>query len=1595
MLTSCYPAVSPLKLALPSKRYAHFFISLLFGLTISFPANAQLRQVYLDTQANNQVMKISFFSPSAGYIGFYNWVGFTTDSGRTYSRKYITLSNVNFGSYSNIDVTGGFDIQGVKAFSQDTIIVFGDYALVPSILYSTNGGNTFTLVFYSQFSPYQLSTGIMDMTFPVDHSTGFAVDADRILKTTNGGVTWTVADIAQGSFFNYLEALDNNNLFAFSNSNSPGTVLRTSDGGSTWQTPVLPAGQINYITFYTAGKLWVSMQNGSASNIYYSADAGADWTLKNPAAVPFSCIKMKFINDSTGYALKAGFTVYKTSDTGKVWELLQRDNNFTYLGYSLNDLCVASGGTSPAGSQFWVGGGHGFLELTANGGGQPLPLAVFTADTTNESVTDLVNLTSYSKPEYQYRWYVDGQLVGSAPAIAYTHNIYTASDTVELIVSNGVTADTAVQYLTFVALPYPAPVVSSFSPATGGTGTIVTIIGNFFKAVTGVSFGGVPASSYTVVSTTRIVATVGAGDNGYVTVTSAGGTGGLGGYLFSPPPTITSFSPLTGPVGTRVTISGTQFSPTAANNIVYFGSVRATVLAATPTQLTVQVPVSADYQPISVTVNHHLAYSGLPFIVTFPGTCGLSPYSFDPPVNATQLNAAYYMAKGDMDGDGKPDLITVQTDQLQIFRNTGGAGVISFANPVTYPTDEWSHELAIGDINGDGLPDIVMTNNDSNTVSIYANTSTPGNISFASPVILPTGGGPTSVAVGDLDGDGKADLVITNSGGNVNTFSIYRNIGVNGQVAFAPRVDQPDGILVFKVRIGDIDGDGKPDLLIVNNGYVTHGPGPDTPGYVIYRNTSTIGNISFAPKTPLPRYSNSPLDAALSDVDGDGRLDIAITSDIRYASPPYNQPISIYRNTSTPGNISFDSAINYPGASTYMASVVFDDLDGDGKPDLFSTGAIYAGLSLQKNTSVPGHISFTNISTGTMGDNLNLGSSQALTGDFDGIAKPELLTMANLASPVQVFRNRLGERGAWAGRDTTVCSGRTLTIGQPVLPVNVRYTYAWRSNPVGFQSTAAQAFITPTADTTYIVDVTDSTGCTTEDSITVKVGGPAPTETASPNRFICYGDSVQIGSSPTGTDTYSWTGLYTPFASTLSNPVVSPTSTNLYVDAINTGSCVVKDTVLVTVNYSPTANAGPDQNFCGNGSVTIGSTVVDYNTTFSWASYPAGFSSTQPSVQVQPSVTTTYVETASNGVCQSLDTVVVTVYPPLTADAGADRSICTGTTAVLGATAIQGYTYNWLSEPYGFSSQTANPPVTPAATTNYFLYVSNGVCTGRDTVTVTVNSNINTTANITASPDSTVCAGTTVVFTATPAPGVTNPAYQWLINGIRTGSDSSRFSVSGFADNTQVAVIVSTTDSCSAPVTSNTITLHVSALQDPAITITGDSIVTKGQAAVLTAVSSNAGPYPGYQWEDSTQTHGWIPIPGATAYQLKYTPVATGDEVHCIVYSSAVCSGQSKDTSAAIVFTVKATATTSSPGNSQPHLYPNPVINSLILDSLSLSDNWQSLTIESIDGRRVMVVDISNLTSLTLTAGGLSKGYYIAVLQKQSGGRTYLKFLKL
>ena len=158
---------------------------------------------------------------------------------------------------------------------------------------------------------------------------------------------------------------------------------------------------------------------------------------------------------------------------------------------------------------------------------------------------------------------------------------------------------------------------------------------------------------------------------------------------FAQPPRITSFSPLTGTVGSTVVIIGTNFNATPSNDVVYFGGVEGLVNGASATQLSVTVPVSASYAPISVTVGGLSAYSTIPFIPTFPGGVALSSSGFFPKLDFGTGVSPYGVAIGDLDGDGKPDFVVTNYagNSISVFRNTGVGDSISsnsFAAAVTF-----------------------------------------------------------------------------------------------------------------------------------------------------------------------------------------------------------------------------------------------------------------------------------------------------------------------------------------------------------------------------------------------------------------------------------------------------------------------------------------------------------------------------------------------------------------------------------------------------------------------------------------------------------------------------------------------------------------------------------------------------------------------------------------------------------------------------------------------------------------------------------------------------------------------------------------------
>jgi gliding motility-associated-like protein len=343
-----------------------------------------------------------------------------------------------------------------------------------------------------------------------------------------------------------------------------------------------------------------------------------------------------------------------------------------------------------------------------------------------------------------------------------------------------------------------------------------------------------------------------------------------------------------------------------------------------------------------------------------------------------------------------------------------------------------------------------------------------------------------------------------------------------------------------------------------------------------------------------------------------------------------------------------------------------------------------------------------------------------------------------------------------AGPDHTICSGSSVTIGTVAIAGN---SYSWSPVSGLNSSTVAQPSAGPTATTTYSVTVTQtSSGCQNSDAVVVTVN-PLPVANAGPDKTMCNGDSVQIGSTAVAGNTYSWSPVIGLSSSTVAQPMAHPLITTTYTLTVtNTATgCTGSDAVVVTVGAIVIANAGPDQSSCNGNSVQIGTPAIPGNT-YSW-SPAAGLSSTtvaQP--MANPSATTSYTLTVTNTAtgCTNSDVVVVTVGPTVVANAGSDQTSCNGDSVQIGSTAVAGNTYSWSPAIGLSSSAVAQPMAHPLVTTTYTLTVTNTAtgCTGSDAVVVTVGAIV--IAN--AGPDQTSCNGDSVQIGTPAIPGNT---YSW------------------------------------------------------------------------------------------------------------------------------------------------------------------------------------------------------------------------------------------
>ena len=325
---------------------------------------------------------------------------------------------------------------------------------------------------------------------------------------------------------------------------------------------------------------------------------------------------------------------------------------------------------------------------------------------------------------------------------------------------------------------------------------------------------------------------------------------------------------------------------------------------------------------------------------------------------------------------------------------------------------------------------------------------------------------------------------------------------------------------------------------------------------------------------------------------------------------------------------------------------------------------------------------------------------------------------------------------AEAGPNVSICAG-----GSTNLNATGGTIYTWSPSSGLSNAGIANPVASPIVTTTYHVTVTNSIGCTASDSVIVTVNGNINAE-AGPNVSICPGSSTQLQA--TGGNTYVWSPTTGLSSSTISNPVASPTSTTSYIVTVTNGlSCTAADTVVVTVNPPAAANAGNDTTICTGSSAHL---HANGGVTYSWSPATGLSSTTISNPNASPANTTTYTVTVTDANnCSGTDAVIVTISANLNVSVNPNTpTICIGGNVQL--TASGGNTYAW-SPASGLSTTTgATVTANPIVTTIYTVTATSLTgCTGTNSVTVTIGSNLN--PSISPSP-ATICLGSSIQLTA-------------------------------------------------------------------------------------------------------------------------------------------------------------------------------------------------------------------------------------------------------
>jgi gliding motility-associated-like protein len=391
--------------------------------------------------------------------------------------------------------------------------------------------------------------------------------------------------------------------------------------------------------------------------------------------------------------------------------------------------------------------------------------------------------------------------------------------------------------------------------------------------------------------------------------------------------------------------------------------------------------------------------------------------------------------------------------------------------------------------------------------------------------------------------------------------------------------------------------------------------------------------------------------------------------------------------------------------------------------------------------------------------------------------------------------------------NTTICPSQTATFN-----ASGATNYTWMPG----SSNGSTFTIAPVSNTTVTV-IGANDNCLSSSTVSVSIG--ANVSIAVNAVTICPTQTATLTAS--SLDTYTWS------TNENSNSIsVNPTSTTIYSVSGSLGSCTGSQTVEVTVISSPSISISGNSTICSGDFTTL--TANSSANSYTWE--PNG--QTSNTISVNPTTTTVFTITGSNGACSTNTTISVNVTPTPTLTGITNTTICAGQTASFNASGAT--TYTW--QPGSTSGSTFS--IAPSSNTVISVIGANNTCTSQATASITIGANLAITVN-----SSTICAGETATLVA---------------SGVSTYTWNNNVNTSSINVNPSTTTIFTVTGSSGGCFGENTTTVTVNQL--PVLTLTATpTAICEGESSTLTISGANT-----YAWSNSVNGNNQIVNPNST-----------------------------------------------------------------------------------------------------------------------------------